>query len=331
MPSPEAIERLGLAHCERRQGPDVLVVGGGVAGMSAALAAADAGCGVLLVEQDDRLGGRLAEATSFAGTGAGQATSGYAPPRNADLVGELAALALAHEHVEVLTGAAAVGWYDEGIVAIDRQPDLLLVSPAAVVLATGGYDRGLPFAGWDLPGVMLAAGAERLLRRYGLRAGSRAVVVTTNDLGYHLAGQLSSAGVEIACVADTRPRQAIVGELLDEAARTGTPVLTGASSARAHGFNRVSALSLRLDDPEGRLVKYACDLVCLSAGTRPADDLAYQALSRGSIVLSVDEAVGGVAGPWLAGLVAGAQTLEHAVDQGRTAGAAAATQAGREG
>ena len=99
---------------------------------------------------------------------------------------------MAHPAIETLTSAAAIGWYEEGIVAVDLRPDLLLVRPAAVVLATGGYDRALPFAGWDLPGVMTAEGARLLLRRHGVRPGSRAVVVTVDDIG-HAAAPASSA------------------------------------------------------------------------------------------------------------------------------------------
>jgi sarcosine oxidase subunit alpha len=253
-----------------------------------------------------------------------EALSAPAPPEDAAPARRIAAL-VAHKRVEVLTSATVVGWYDEGILAVDCRPDLLLLSPDAVVLASGGYDRGLPFAGWDLPGVMLAAGVQRLLQRYRLRPGSRAVVVTMDDFGYGLARQMQAAGVEIVCVADTRPRGAIQRELLDEAANTGMPVRPGASGGKAHGFNAVSAFSLRLEESgASRTVKYECDLVCISAGTRPADDLAYQALSRGSVVLSVGEPAPGSTGPWLAGLVAGAGTAELANEQGAAAGSAAA-------
>jgi len=311
LPDQEAIDRLAGARCERRANVDVLVVGGGVAGLSAALAAAEAGAGVLLVEQDDRLGGRLANEPG------GRPAS------------ELAARALARHRIEVLTNAEAIGWYEEGVVAIDRRPDLLLVDPASVVLATGGYDLGLPFAGWDLPGVMLATGALRLLHRHAIKPGSRAVVLTADDRGYDVARELAAGGVGLACVADRRPPEAIRQELRGEAAAIGASLVAGAQGARAHGFDRLSGLSLRIgENGHRRTLRHDCDLVCISAGVRPADDLAYQAMSRGSLLLStagtVDEGVAG--GPWLAGLVAGACDADLAIEQGTAAGSAAARQ-----
>lgn len=317
MPSRQAVDRLAAARCERRAGPAVLVVGGGVAGLSAALAAAEAGAGVLLVEQDDRLGGRLADA--------GETDT-------AARAADIAAQVETHEGIDALTGAETIGWYEEAVVAIDRRPDLLLVTPAAVVLATGGYDLGLPFSGWDLPGVMLASGARRLLHRHGVMPGSRVVVLTTDDAGHHLARQLDAAGVQVACVADCRPPQAIRQGLRDEAAAMGVPLVAGALGARAHGSNGVTALALRHGANDGagdRALRFDCDLVCISAGVRPADDLAYQATSRGSLVLSPTEASDRASdeGPWLAGLVAGARSADAAIAQGRAAGSAAARHA----
>lgn len=338
VPSPEAVARLARARCERRD-VAVLVVGGGVAGLSAALAAADAGAEVLLVEQDDRLGGRLGDRPGGRACAAVTAETRSGPAtRGAGTVADLAERVSTRPGIEAVTAAEAIGWYEEGIVAVDRRPDLLLVRPAAVVLATGGYDRGLPFAGWDLPGVMQAAGALRLWERHGVRPGSRAVVVTAGDHGYDAAARLHAAGVEVACVADCRPPQAIRQELQHQTAALGATLVRGARGARAHGFDAVRALTLlapdrTADGGRGRsTLRFACDLVCVAAGARPADDLAYQATADGSFVLRAGGAdTGGrgadralPAGLWLAGLAAGATALEDAVAQGTAAGSAAA-------
>ncbi len=340
LPSREAVARLGAARCARRAA-DVLVVGGGVAGMSAALAAAEAGASVLLVERDDRLGGRLDDVPE----GLGGTATGPAPGGGAASIAQETAL---RASVDVLLEAEAVAWYDEGIVAIDHRSDLLLVHPAAVVLATGGYDRGLPFPGWDLPGVMTATGALRLWERHGVAPGGRAVVVTTGDLGYDAARRLAAAGVEIAAVADCRQAPAIRKGLRDDVVRIGATLLTQATGARAHGSRRIRALSLSHGSPPdcsphalggqcGRSSRVACDLVVISASVRPADDLAYQARARGSLVLAIDEGVvprdepaagtaGAAAAPglWLAGLVAGTTTADAARTHGTEAGMAAA-------
>ncbi|MBM3148103.1 MAG: FAD-dependent oxidoreductase, partial [Actinobacteria bacterium] len=287
----------------------VLVVGGGPAGLSAAAAAADASAQVMLVERDDRLGGR---------------TLGREP-----LVERLIERLSTDKRIELLTSAEAVGWYDEGVIAVDRTPDLLILEPQAVVLATGAYDAGLPFPDWDLPGVMFATAAQRLLDRHGVKPGSRAVVLTTDDAGHHAAGRLAEGAVEVVCIADRRRSEMVPTDVLEAAAGAGVPVVGGATAARAHGFERVNALSV-LTTHARRPRRYRCDLVCISAGVRPADDLAYQATARGSLVLAPSVAVtaqpaAAAGGPalWLAGLVNGADTPASAREQGSAAGAAA--------
>ncbi len=166
----------------------MLVVGGGAAGMSAALAAAGAGARVLLVHRGDRLGGGLADDV----------------PASSAIASGLAARVAAEAAIDVLTGSDAIAWYEEGTIAVDRHPDLLLVEANAVVLATGGYDAGLPFPDWDLPGVMTVSAARRLVNRYGVLPGSRVVFVTGDDHAYAVAARLVALGAEVACVADLR-------------------------------------------------------------------------------------------------------------------------------
>lgn len=384
LPEREAADRLAAARCEYREGPDVLVVGGGVAGLSAALAASEAGADVLLVERDDRLGGRLGDrlggrlddpfddrrsdplddgrrdrprgahlngsCLDDARPNGDSETSADADARTGKAVaGDLIDRVRSHGGLTTLVDAEAIGWYEEGVVAVDRRPDLLLLRPAAVVLATGGYDLGLPFAGWDLPGVMLAPGALRLWERHRVRPGSRAMVITSCDDGHDAAARLAAAGVEIVCVADRRPAHAIRPEARDRVSALGAALVSGAAGARAHGFDRVKTVTLRVPDGaagDGRTDstrRFACDLVCIAAGSRPADDVAYQATARGSLVLAPgrpaavapegptgrgqDAAPEQAPGLWLAGLVAGAATVEVAIAQGTAAGWAAADAA----
>jgi sarcosine oxidase subunit alpha len=346
MPSREAIERLVAARCERRT-TDVLVVGGGAAGMSAALAAAGAGVDVLLVQRGDRLGGGLADDG----------------PAGSALAADLAARTMAAARIETVAGGDAFAWYEEGTIAVERATGLLLVDAAAVVLATGAYDAGLPFPNWDLPGVMTATAARRLLSRYGVLPGSRTVVVTRDDHAYGVALQLVEQGMDVACVADYREmgERGIAAErtsshpvadreILAELAAGGVDLLTGLGSVTAHGIDRVRSVTLRPADRPGaaprRARTYECDTVCYSAGARPADDLAYQASCAGSVVLSAadPEASGGTdrgaslvavsdapapAGPLLAGLITGDVTAAQAIAQGEAAGTAAAERARR--
>ncbi len=321
LPEREAAARLlARARLERVRG-GVVVTGGGVAGMSAAVAAAGAGAPTLLVERHPLLGGR--------------AVDGPEPRRLRTRVGELAR----GGGLRVLTGAEVAGWYEEGVLAVVAGDDLLLVEPAAVVLATGVHERIPPFRGGDLPGV-LACGAARRLLRCGALARRRALVVTDRDDGYVLAAELAAGGVEVVAVADLR---AGGREPLGSArAATGppAPVFGGVRDLRAHGRVSVRAATLALEGPGGagrRCVRLTCDLVCVAAGGLAADELVRQALAAGAFVLepvvaAAPPAADGVARHrlpggvplLLAGTVCGSVSSAGAAAAGEAAGSEAA-------
>ena len=168
----------------RRRHADVLVVGGGLAGLRAAIAAAEAGADVVLADEGPEPGGRaLAE-------------GGHERAR------ELAEQARG-AGVEVLSSASVLGCFD-GLVPIWQASTLHQVRARRLVFATGVVEQPLVFAGNDLPGVMLAGGVRRLIALYGIAPGTRAVVATTSDRGLEAARALEGAGVVVAAVADLR-------------------------------------------------------------------------------------------------------------------------------
>ncbi len=177
--------------------PDVLVAGGGPAGMAAALAAARAGASVLLVEEERQLGGHLRW-----GNEADLAV-------RADLAGRVAA----EPGIEVLTDAVVLGRYDGNWVAVlERRGELggaeaeRLVKARAktLVVAPGLIERPYVFAGNDLPGVMLSTAVRRLINLYAVRPGERAVVLSANPEGDAAIADLKRAGVQVVRVEDAR-------------------------------------------------------------------------------------------------------------------------------
>ena len=177
--------------------PDVLVAGGGPAGMAAALAAARAGASVLLVEEEHQLGGHLRW-----GNEADLAV-------RTDLAGQVAA----EPGIEVLTDAVVLGRYDGNWVAVlERRGELggaeaeRLVKARAktLVVAPGLIERPYVFAGNDLPGVMLSTAVRRLINLYAVRPGERAVVLSANPEGDAAIADLKRAGVQVVRVEDAR-------------------------------------------------------------------------------------------------------------------------------
>jgi sarcosine oxidase subunit alpha len=209
--------------------PDVLVAGGGPAGMAAAVAAARAGARVLLVEEEYQLGGHLRW-----GTGAG-----------AGLLRDLSGQVAAEPGIEVLVNSVVIGRYDGNWVAVLERgrpggTERLIKARAGVLVAAPGLiERPYVFAGNDLPGVMLSTAVRKLINCYAVRPGERAVVLTANESGDAAAADLAGAGVQVVHVADAR---------------------RGADIVRAHGRGRVQAVELAGG------TRFDCDLLVTATG-----------------------------------------------------------------
>lgn len=245
---------------------DVCVIGAGVAGMSAALAAAEAGLRVVLFESRPWPGGAFEYRP-------GAARDGVAYYRK---TAELAAAVQASPRVRLFLNAPVIGVYSDGLVTAfqrGRPPHpfderYIEVRAASVVAATGCSERPLLFDHNERPGVMQAGCAHRLARTWGLLPGRTAVFSVGHDLGLEAAVDLFDLGVEIAAVADLR-QDGLDPALVDALAQRRIPLLRGWSVTRAHGRHRVTRATLA--GPNGRFRKTIdCDLLVASAGFTPA-------------------------------------------------------------
>jgi sarcosine oxidase subunit alpha len=307
----------GAAYAEHRAKEylhaDVAVVGGGPAGLAAALAAAEQGARVLLLDENDELGGHLR----------------YTGEADEALAGLLSAVR-AQPRIEVRTGATVLGWFQDHWLPAVQGDRLLKIRAAAVVAAPGLIEQPLIFADNDLPGIMLGSGVQRLLRLHGVAPGKRAVVVAANDDGWAVAADLNAAGVQIAAIADEREP----GECRSPhraALEAATTVLWGHTITAARGGSQVRAAHLAPLSGAGQSPRrFNCDLIVLGVGWAPILDLVHQA---GGLV-AYDEASAEYRasrlppGLFLAGRAAGAHALAAELAGARLAGADAAAHAG---
>jgi sarcosine oxidase subunit alpha len=265
------------AHC------DVLVAGAGVAGLSAALAAAHAGAKVILCDEQAEAGGALRYDSGIKIDG----LDGYAWAQKT--IASLKAL----DNVQVLTRTTAFGYYNHNFVGLaERVTDhvanpgrdlprerLWQVRAKRVILANGAIERHMVFPNNDRPGIMLASAARMYLNQYGVAVGQKVGVYTAHDSAYEAAFDLKRAGVEIAAIVDSR--QTPGAAVLAEARSLGIDVLAGQSVVNTSGKLRVSSMTVARNGG-GSPRKIAVDALLVSAGWTPSVHLFSQ--SRGKVV-----------------------------------------------
>ncbi|MBU0862649.1 MAG: (2Fe-2S)-binding protein, partial [Alphaproteobacteria bacterium] len=248
---------------------DVLVVGGGIAGLAAALSAGRAGARVLLVEQTSGWGGRaVVDRPSIEGISA------------QDWVNATLAELDAMPNVDVRLRCQGAGVFDHGYaLAHERLTDhapkqggprqrLWRIRAGRIVTATGAIERPLSFAYNDVPGVLLAAALRDYVVNFGVAVGERTVIVTNNDDAYRTAIALHDAGLDVPAVIDART--SAKGELPEQVRALGIKVLTNSGIASVDGGKRVTGVQVCAQDGEGTVTEtIPCDCVAMSGGWSP--------------------------------------------------------------
>jgi sarcosine oxidase subunit alpha len=287
---------------------EVCVVGGGPAGLSAAVQAAEAGANVLLLDRHPRLGGHLL-------------FDGIELPEIEPLAVKLSN----HPRARVLSNTVAFGLYEGNLLGAFQGDRLLKIRAKQIIICTGGRERPFVFQKNDLPGIMLARGVERLVRLYGVQAGQRAVILTDHNEGARIAEELAGLGFEIAAVVDPRPVsgssrvgkgwETLFSNIVLEA--RGGPLLQGIRTAQVN-----------VDGTLGQATDIRCDLLCVASTLTPANELLLQGGMRFQLKESrwvADKAIPGLSA---AGAAAGTFDLSAQVLEGKLRGSEAAVALG---
>jgi len=265
-----------FAHC------DVLIVGGGAAGLAAAITAAETGARVILCDEQADLGGALRYEKG--------ATISY---MDAWDWAKLAADQLkAMKNVRILTRTTAFGYYAQNFVGLAERVTDHLANPGKdaprerlwqvrakrVILATGGIERHMVFSGNDRPGVMLASAARIYLNHYGVAVGRTVGVFTANDSAYWAAIDLKKAGVTVAAIVDMRDNPS--GPAIDAAREVGIELNPGRAVVRTDGRLRIRSMTVQAKTG-GNERTIPVDALLMSAGWTPSVHLFSQ--SRGKV------------------------------------------------
>ncbi|ACS39408.1 sarcosine oxidase subunit alpha family protein [Methylorubrum extorquens] len=321
-PDPDTYDH-AHAHC------DVLVIGGGPAGLSAALAAGRSGARVILVDEDFATGGRLLAERREIGGASGVAWAARA-------VAELESL----PEVRILSRTTLFGVYDHGAYgAVERVSDHLAVPPPhtprqrlwrivarRAVLAAGAIERPHVFGGNDRPGVMLAGAVRTYLNRYGVLPGRRLAVFTSSDDGWRTAADILAAGGGLAAVIDTRT--AVPPHLRRMAEAAGARVVAGGYVAGTKGHLGLSAIQVL--DGDNSTETISCDGLAMANGWNPVVHLDSHLSRRPVWDAAIHAFVPGTlpSGMQAAGAAAGRFTLAECLETGARAGAEAASDCG---
>jgi sarcosine oxidase subunit alpha len=293
---------------------DVLVVGGGISGLSVAGAAARSGAHTMLISLSGALGGAL----GWRGDG------------------EVAALAAsaARAGVRVLMRTMAFGVYDHGLVCAREtlaqgplRERLWKIRARHIVSAAGAFERPMLFPDNDRPGVMLAGAADKYAHAFGVACGERVVIACNSDSAYRVAASLRSAGVNVIALIDRRPAAGVAARITDTARAGGLRVLTAAAIHRVGGSAAVHECSIApLEGKAQGPQRLDCDAILSAGGHAPAVHLHSQAGGR---LRWLDDAAmfvpdGPAPGLFSVGACAGIFDRAAAVDHAATLGRALA-------
>lgn len=263
---PRILKRKKHSHC------DLLVVGAGPTGLTAAYVAAQAGLEVTIVDENSQAGGSLSY--NFAG----EATT-------LTYLNDLLSKVASQPNITMHTGTYAAGYYPDHLIPIVSANGITKVRAKTVIVASGAFEQPPVFRYNDLPGVMLGSAAQRLIYRYGVKPFNNGVVVTANDYGYRVAFDLLEAGTKVVAVVDLRAGSN-GGVCATNLARRGIKIYTGHCVYEALASSDKSsvrgAVICAYDDKENvalssNKITLECDGIAMSAGWAPAGALLYQA------------------------------------------------------
>ena len=249
---------------------DVLVVGGGVAGLATAAAAAENGAQVLLLSSAPQVGGALGDRSD---------------PKVSALIAKVKSLG-----VRIHTRTMAFGVYDHNLVCARQLCDgsfrpsdaaggelrerLWKIRARTVVAATGAFERPMVFPNNDRPGVMLAGAAEKYAYSYGVACGRRVVISANSDRAYAIGSALREFGVDVVAIVDCRSESLLQA---DREACLGIPVRNQASIVSVSGTRAVRGCAVASIDGTGRVQDFDCDLILSAGGYAPVVHLHSQA------------------------------------------------------
>ncbi len=322
---------------------EVVVIGAGPAGLSAAIEAARNGADVLIIDESLKAGGQLfKQIHKFFGSSAHR--SGI---RGIDIGKELLEEAKKYG-VEIWLNCVATGLFKEKKIAVEKGLDnedkvLEIIKAEKIVIATGASENAIAFPGWTLPGVMGAGAAQTMANIHNVLPGKRILMIGAGNVGLIVSYQLLQAGADIVGVVEAAPTIGGYGVHAAKIVRSGIPIFTSTTIVEARGDEEngvKEAVICKVDENwqpvPGQEKTYKVDTITIAAGLKPLVELARMHGCRcefipqlgGWLPLHDKNMESTYPGIYVAGDTAGVEEANTALEEGRLAGIAIAESLG---
>ncbi|MBN1260350.1 MAG: FAD-dependent oxidoreductase [Anaerolineae bacterium] len=271
----------------------VLILGGGPAGMSAAIQLAEHGVRVLLIDDKHRLGGKLVLQTHrFFGS----INAVYAGTRGIDIATKLEKQVREHEEVEIWLNSTALAVFSDKKVGILKDNGrYVLVEPQILLVATGAREKSLVFKGNTLPGVYGAGAFQTLVNRDLVKAANRLFIVGGGNVGLIAGYHALQAGIEVVGLVEALPECGGYKVHKDKLLRFGAPIYTSHTIVSANGTDQVTSVTIAQIDEHftpipGTEKSFACDTVLIAVGLDPVNEFYEKAQAYGMEVFAAGDA-----------------------------------------
>ncbi len=309
---------------------DVIIVGAGPAGLSAAIEAAKCGLRVIVFDENAKPGGQLfKQIHKFFGSKEHRAKiRGFK-------IGEELLKEANDSGVEVLLNATVIGLYLDKEVAVRINDEVRHYKGDAIIVATGASENMITFDGWTLPGVIGAGAAQTMMNLHSIRPGNKVLMLGSGNVGLVVSFQLLQAGCEVVAVVDAAPKVGGYGVHAAKVARCGVPFYLSHTIIQAEGEDHVTGVTIGEVDKgwgiiPGTQKHFDADVICLAVGLSPMSQLLKMAGcdmkdTPAGYLPDCDEAgATSVPGIYVAGDVSGIEEASSAMIEGRIAGISAA-------
>jgi thioredoxin reductase/Fe-S-cluster-containing hydrogenase component 2 len=315
---------------------DLIVVGAGPAGLSAAIEAAKRGLEVAVFDENSKPGGQLfKQIHKFFGSKEHKAKiRGFK-------IGDELLKAASELGVKVVLNAIVIGIYSEREITVNIDDEVIHYKADSIIVATGASENMVTFDGWTLPGVIGAGAAQTMMNLHGVKPGKKILMLGSGNVGLVVSYQLMQAGCEVVAVVDAAPKIGGYGVHAAKIARCGVPFYLSHTIIKAEGDDCINGVVIGEVDSNWQVVEgtekhFDVDTICLAVGLSPISQLLKMAgcemvedPKKGGLVPVCDHyGATSLPGIFVAGDVSGIEEASSAMIEGRIAGIAAAYSLG---